>query len=37
MTNKDIKLLLFFPSKLSRALQLKKEKRKLIDWEHNPL
>ena len=37
MTNKDIKILLFLPSKLSRALQLKKENRKLIDWEHNPL
>ena len=37
MTNKDIKILLFLPSKLSRALQLKKEKRKLIDWEYNPL
>ena len=37
MTNKDIKILLFLPSKLSRALQLKKEKRKLIDWEHIPL
>ena len=37
MTNKDIKILLFLPNKLSRALQLKNEKRKLIDWEHIPL
>ena len=31
MTNKDIKILLFLSSKLSHALQLKNEKRILID------
>ena len=31
MINKDIKILLFLPSKLSRVIQLKKEKRKPID------